>query len=495
MWSAWGRATFAKRMTDHLTPLDATFLELEQADESAHMHIGGALVFDPRPDGSVPSLEELREHLDVRLGHLARYRRRLSEPRTGGLRWPAWEDDEHFELDAHVRRAALPAPGGDAELCDWLGDYWSHRLDRHRPLWEIVLLEGLEDGRWALVTKTHHSMVDGVGSVDAGYLMLDSDAQPAGESEISVAAQAEGPRPHWAGGEHRSRGSQLVGALRWMPEHALRALRGGTDVALHPHKALEILERSRATVEVLLRDEVNAAPPSSLNCGIGATRTFALVRVPLADLKAVKGSLGGTVNDVALAAVAGGLRRLLDARGEEPARQGLRAMVPMNVRQASEKLALGNRISSLFVHLPVAADTTADRYERVMAEAESLKKGTQALGTSTIISLAGLAPPALHAFIARALYATRLFNVTVTNVPGPQTTLYALGARLREIVPLVPLAAEHAVGVAIFSYDGTVVFGINAAADAVPDLDVLRDGIAAEIDALRELAQRADFAQ
>ena len=475
-------------MTDHLTPLDATFLELEQADESAHMHIGGALVFDPRPDGSVPSRAELREHLDLRLGHLPRYHRKLSEPRTGGLRWPAWEDDERFDLDAHVRHASLPAPGGDAELCDWLGDYWSHRLDRHRPLWEVVLLDGLQRGRWALVTKTHHSMVDGVGSVDAGYLMLDREAQPEADPSTPATAAAEAPRPHWAGGEHHSRASQLLGALRWMPEHALRALRGGTDVVLHPHKALEMLERSRATVEVIVRDEVNAAPHSSLNCDIGATRRFAFVRVPLADLKGAKASLGGTVNDVALAAVTGGLRRLLDERGEEPPTQGLRAMVPMNVRQASEKLALGNRISSLFVHLPVSADTPADRYEQVMAEAEALKQGTQAVGTATIISLAGLAPPALHAIIARALYATRLFNVTVTNVPGPQTELYALGARLREVIPLVPLAAQHAVGVAIFSCDGTVVFGINAAADAVPDVDVLRDGIAAELDALRDLA-------
>jgi diacylglycerol O-acyltransferase / wax synthase len=473
-------------MVDHLTPLDATFLELEQADESAHMHIGGALVFDPRPDGSVPSLEELREHLDVRLGLMPRYRRRLSEPRTGGLHWPAWEDDERFDLDAHVRRATLPPPGGDAEVCDWLGDYWSHRLDRHRPLWEVVLLEGLQGGRWALVTKTHHSMVDGVGSVDAGYLMLDSE--PDAESPGPIGPPAEGPAPHWAGGEHHSRGSQLVGALRWMPEHALRAARSGADVALHPRKAVEILERSRATVDVLLRDEVSPAPPSSLNCEMGATRSFAIVRVPLADLKTVKAGLGGTVNDVALAAVTGGLRRLLDARGEQPPEQGLRAMVPMNVRQASEKLALGNRISSLFVHLPVSADTTQERYERVTAEAEALKQGTQALGTSTIISVAGLAPPAIHALIARALYATRLFNVTVTNVPGPQTTLYALGARLREIIPLVPLAAEHCVGVAIFSYDGTVVFGINAAADAVPDVDVLRDGIAAEMKSLLALA-------
>jgi len=477
-------------MTDHLTPLDATFLELEEVDDAAHMHIGGALVFDPRPGGSVPSREELVQHLDRRLGHLPRYRRRLSQPHTGGLHWPAWEDDERFALDAHVRHASLPAPGGDAELSDWLGDYWSHRLDRHRPLWEVVLVDGLEGGRWALVTKTHHAMVDGVGSVDAGYLMLDTEPDAPADRE-APAVPAEGPRPHWAGGEHRSPAAQVVGALRWMPEHALRAARTGADVALHPRKALEVLERSRATVEVLLKDEVSAAPRSSLNCEMGAARRFDFVRVSLADLKAVKTGLGGTVNDAALAAVTGGLRRLLDARHEHAPEQGLRAMVPMNVRHASERLALGNRISSLFVHLPVAAPTPGERYELVMREAEGLKRGSQSLGTSTIISLAGLAPPAIHAHVARALYATRLFNVTVTNVPGPQTTLYALGARLREIIPLVPLAAEHAVGVAIFSYDGTVVFGLNAAADAMPDLDVLRDGIAAEIDALRNLAARA----
>ena len=478
-------------MADHLTPLDATFLELEQVDESAHMHIGGALVFDPRPDGSVPTRPELIEHLDRRLGHVPRYRCRLSEPRTGGLHWPAWQEDERFDLGAHVRHAALPAPGGDEELSEWLGDYWSHRLDRHRPLWEVVLLDGLEGGRWALVTKTHHAMVDGVGSVDAGYLMLDTEAQAKEGREVPVLVAAQAPRPHWAGGEERSAASRLLGAMRWLPDHAVRAVRGGADVALHPRKALEILDRSRATVDVLLRDEVNAAPASSLNCEMGAARRFEFVRVPLADLKAVKGALGGTVNDVVLAAVTGGLRRLLESRHEHPPDQGLRAMVPMNVRQASERLALGNRVSSLFVHLPVAAATPEERYERVMAEAEQLKRGSQSLGTSTIISLAGLAPPAVHAHVARALYATRLFNVTVTNVPGPQMTLYALGARLREIIPLVPLAAEHAVGVAIFSYDGTVVFGLNAAADAVPDLAVLRDGIAAEMDALRRLAARS----
>ena len=475
-------------MTEHLTPLDATFLELEQADEAAHMHIGGALVFDPRPDGSAPTLGEVSRHLDARLGHLPRYRRRLSEPRTGGLHWPAWEDDERFHLASHVRHATLPPPGGEEELCEWLGDFWSHRLDRHRPLWEVVLLDGLEGGRWALATKTHHAMVDGVGSVDVGYLMLDEEPEPSGAGPEAPATQERRPPSGEDHSARRSRRSQVAGVLRWMPEHALRAARGGAEIALHPAKAFEMLERSRAAVEEILRDEVRRAPPSSLNCDMGATRSYAVVRVPLADLKFVKGRLGGTVNDVALAAVTGGLRRLLRARDEEPPAQGLRAMVPMNVRQASEKLALGNKVSSLFVHLPVAGATPAARYRSVVTEAQHRKAGTQSVGTSTIISLAGLAPPAVHASIARSLYATRLFNVTVTNVPGPQMTLYALGSRLREILPLVPLAAEHAVGVAIFSYDGNVVFGVNAAADAVPDLSVLQEGIAEEIRALHDLA-------
>lgn len=470
-------------MNRRLTPLDTTFLELEQEDDSAHMHIGGALVFEPRADGSVPTVEELRAHLEARLGHLPQYRRRLSAPRSGGLRWPTMEDDEQFDMAAHVRHAALPAPGGEAELCEWLGDYWSHRLDRTRPLWDMVVLEGLEGGRWALATKTHHAMVDGVGSIDVGSLMLDSEPEANDPVAPEMPALEEGTRA-----DHPRR-SHLVGALRWAPEHLVRTALFGADVALHPRKAVEMLERSRAAVDVLVRDELVGAPASSLNCRIGATRRFAVVRVSLADLKEIKRSLGGTVNDAVLAAVTGGLRRLLESRGEELPKQGLRAMVPTNVRQASEHLALGNKVSSLFVHLPVAAETPRERYQRVMAEAETLKSGTQALGTSTIISVAGLAPPALHATIARSLYATRLFNVTVTNVPGPQLTLYALGARLREILPLVPLAAEHALGVAILSYDGEVFFGINVGADAVRDLDVLRDGIAEEIDALRELSQ------
>ena len=279
-------------------------------------------------------------------------------------------------MDAHVRHASLPAPGDRAELCEWLGDYWSHRLDRARPLWDIVLLEGLEG--WTLGAGHQDPPCDGgrVGSIDVGSLMLDTEPEP---GERSVGAPQHTPAGEPKRGS--SRGAQVVGALRWAPEHMVQAARFGAGIALHPRKAAELLERSRAAVEVLLRDELVGAPATSLNCRIGATRSFAVVEASLDDLKQIKNTLGGTVNDAVLAVVSGGLRRLLEARGEKPPKRGLRAMVPVNVREASEHLALGNKVSSLFVHLPVAEDSSLDRYRRVMAEAESLKSGSQALGT------------------------------------------------------------------------------------------------------------------
>jgi WS/DGAT/MGAT family acyltransferase len=256
----------------------------------------------------------------------------------------------------------------------------------------------------------------------------------------------------------------------------------------HPHQAAEALSRARALAEVLVKDELIAAPSSSLNDPIGAHRGLAVMSVPLGELKEIKQSLGGSVNDVVLAATAGGLRELLRSRGETLPAQGLRAMVPVNIRSATERLALGNRITSLFVHLPVAEADPLDRYRRQVEEAEGLKAGSQATGTLAIVSLAGHAPPVLHSFLARSLFATRLFNVTITNVPGPQFPLYAFGSRLEAVWPLVPLAANHGVGLAVFSYDGDLFFCLNADRDSVPDLDVLATGIRTSIEELTHLA-------
>ncbi len=459
-------------MADPLTPLDATFLELEQMDEGATMHIGGVMVFDPLPGGAVPSLAAVRTDIASRLTLLPRYCERLSSERTGGLSWPNWQDDPKFDIANHVHHAALPTPGRDEELCEWAADFFSHRLDRTRPLWEMVLVEGLEHGRWALATKTHHCLVDGVGSVDVAHLLLDP----------------EPPAPQQASGEPGSRWQALLAhspeAVAGLTSTAAGVTAAGVRAALHPREALE---KARSVAELIVRDELIGAPHTSLNIPIGATRRFEIVRASLPELKAIGREYGGSVNDVVLAACTAGLRRLLLSRHETPPPQWLRAMVPMNVRDASEKLALGNRISSLFVELPVAEPDALARLRRVVENTRRLKASSAALGADTMLDLAALAPPVLHAAIAHSLYATRLFNLTITNVPGPRDPLYAFGAPLREIHPIVPLAAEHAVGIAVISYDGGVVLGLGADRDSTPDLHVLAEGVQEGFDELSRL--------
>ncbi len=484
-------------MTEQLNALDATFLELEEADACAHMHIGGVMIFEPWGDGGAPPLELVRAELEARTAEFPRYRQRLSSTRTGGLHWPSWEGDDRFDVARHVVTAGLPEPGGEAELLAWAGEYYSQRLDRGRPLWEMVLID-LADGRWAMVSKAHHCMVDGVGSVDVVNALLDSrpDADRRGDGNGRPAARPPRTPPTsraWpplrlavrlvAAGLNAA--GEVVGAGA---NAARRAASGIAAPVREPHRAAEALSRARALAEVLIKDEVIAAPHTSLNEPIGTRRSLAVLSVPLDEMKEIKRRLGGSVNDVVLASTAGGLRELLRSRGEALPVQGLRAMVPVNIRSATERLALGNRVTSLFVHLPVAEADPLDRYRRQVEEAEGLKAGSQATGSHAMISLAGHAPPVLHSFLARGLFATRLFNVTVTNVPGPQFPLYAFGSRMQAVWPLVPLAANHGVGLAVFSYDGELFFCLNADRDSVPDLDVLTTGIRRSIDELRGLA-------
>ncbi|HMD56610.1 MAG TPA: wax ester/triacylglycerol synthase family O-acyltransferase [Solirubrobacteraceae bacterium] len=479
-------------MGHRLTALDATFLELEEADESAHMHIGAIMVFDASEHGHVPSRAELCAHLGRRLGRLPRYSERLSRPHTGGLTWPEWQPDPCFALSEHVRRAALPAPGGHEELAEWASGFFSQRLDRHRALWDMAIVEGLSDGRWALATKTHHCMVDGVGSVDVGHLILDTEPDasalrgPPRRTRRRAAKPAVEPADSDGalGGEEPGALGRLAHA--WgglLPVDAVaHAAQMGAHGALHPREALF---NARAAVAMILTEELKAAPHTSLNRPIGTERRFDVVQIPLDDLRAIRGALGGTINDVILAVVAGAVRELLVSRGELPPEQGLRAMVPMNVRAASEHLALGNRVSSLFIELPVSEPDAERRYRETSARSLALKAGgQQAAGTTAVIEFAALAPPILHSTIAQALYANRLFNITITNVPGPQQTLYAFGSPLREIHPLVPLAAEHALGVAIVSYDGDAFVGVVADRDTVPDMPVMLGAVRRSVEEL-----------
>jgi WS/DGAT/MGAT family acyltransferase len=458
-----------------LTPLDTAFLELEERDESAHMHIGWAMLFDPLPGGGSPSLEELRSQLERRLELLPRFRCRLSSPRTGRLSWPSWQDDERFDIAHHLRRATLPAPGGRADLLEWLGDFYSHRLDRAHPLWQMTLVDGLEDGGWAIAAKVHHSLVDGMSGSSVTTAILDAVPDPDPDSMGVLEALEQAVE------EERNR-SRLASV-------ADRA-RSGIDVALHPRKLGAVFSRSKE-MAALLVDEVIAAPSTSLNVRIGGSRRLDELAVPLEDLKAIKRALGGTVNDVVLASVAGGLQRLFSHREESLEGRTVRAMVPVSVRVAGESLALGNRVTSLFVELYVEEPDPVLRYRKTAAAAEDLKAGGQAAGGETLVELAGMAPPLVHGVVAQLAFTPRLFNLTITNVPGPQTTLYAFGAPLRHVIPLVPIFAGHALGVAAVSYDGEVTFGLNADRGSVHDLDVFRDGIAESLDELRHAAARA----
>ena len=486
-----------------LTALDSTFLELEQADEGAMMHIGGALMFEPDPStGATPSLDAVTALLEERLAMLPRFHCRLSEKRVHGLQRPAWVEDPSFDIRAHVRHATLPAPGDDAQLHEWLGDFWSHRLDRARPLWEMTLVDGLADGGWMLATKTHHALVDGVASVDVGHVLLDAQRHPTPTAPASVPrpgrAATPGPGNGTNGVERAgdqaapARGNPLPGWLSprvaaRVAQAAIDTAQAAVDTARHPRRLIRAGEAAVAMSEVLWQDEVIPSRQSSLNVPIGTSRRFTSVPFALAEVKEIKGSLGGTVNDVVLAVSTGALRRLLDGRGEE-LEHPLRAMVPVNLR-GEDHDHLGNQVTSLFVELPIGEVDVLGRYERTRAAATQLKSGTAALGGSTIVLVAGAAPPLLHESISKALFAARLFNITITNVPGPQIPLYGLGTRLQRILPLVPLFADHAVGMAIVSYDGELVFGINADRAATPDLHVLEAALRDEFAALLSLAR------
>ena len=433
-------------MSQRLTSLDATFLELEDADEAAHMHIGAVLVFEATPDG-IPSLDQLRTEIALRLVLLPRYRSKLTGPHVGPLRRPAWEPDPAFAIEEHVRagRAARSRrrTGAHGLVCRVLvgapGSF--------PTTWETVLVEGLEGGRWALATKTHHALVDGVGAADAGQLLLDVSR---------------------AGSRRRTSGQPVAAdaaARDGVAEHLGDLVRGGVRLAAHPAR---LLSEARTAAELMIREELVPAPPSSLNVPIGPHRRYAVARVRLNDLKAIKNALGGTVNDVVLTVAAGGLRRLLAERGEELPEHGLRAMVPVNLRTTDEGEQLGNRVSSLFVHLPVCEPDPVRRYLVTAGETAELKSGAMARGGAELIALSALAPPLLHSVLARSTAGARLFNLTITNVPGPTKPLYAFGAKLEEVLPLVPLAADHAVGIAVVSYDGKVFFGLSGDARALP---------------------------
>jgi diacylglycerol O-acyltransferase len=443
-----------------LTGLDASFLHLENG--GAHMHVAGVMLFD----GDPPAYEELVEHTDSRLHLVPRYRQKLAFVPLGQGR-PRWVDDPHLNLRYHIRRTALPWPGSEAQLRALAGRVFSQPLDRDKPLWEMWLVEGLEPGpdgpRFAILSKTHHALVDGISGVDIASVLFDPDADPMPALDT----------PRWLPAPEPSRAQLLAEALverATVPAEVVRTLRA---VLRGPRQIARALGESLVGVGAMAWAGLRPPPPSPYNTDIGPHRRFVWTTVSLADVKAIKNELGGTVNDVVLAAVAGALGRHLRRRGEQIGTQPLRAMVPVSVRSDSQRGQLGNRVAAMMAPLPVADQDPVARLATVSAAMAEIKRSGQAVGAQVLTELSGFAPPTLMAQGSRLVSTERFFNLVVTNVPGPQFPLYLLGRELREIYPMVPLARGQALGIAIMSYNGRMGFGLLGDWDAMADLDDL----------------------
>jgi diacylglycerol O-acyltransferase len=458
-------------MVERLSRLDASFLYLEEPDTP--MHVGGVLILEA-PPGGVDALAAL---VEARLSLVPRYRQRVAEV-PGHLADPVWVDDPDFDIAYHVRRNGLPRPGTEAQLLDLVSRLTSRPLDRTRPLWEAYLVDGLSDGRVAVVTKTHPALVDGLSAIDIGQVLLD------------VEPDAPAPEPS----EWRPQRPPTAAQLVWqaLDEYVRRpsaivdtARDAVTDVRSTAARVTGVAGGLLRTV----RKTVLPAPSSPLNAPVGRQRRVAVARVDLGAVKTIRRAQGGTVNDVLLGIVTGALREWLLSRGE-PVVGGtsVRALVPVSMRD--DEAVAGNRVSSYLVDLPVGEPNPRVRVARISYAMRGIAQHGQSVGADSLIALTGFAPPTLHALGARAARALsrRLFNLVVTNVPGPQVPLYAAGSRMLEVFPVVPLARGQGLSIGMTSYNGCVYFGLNAERDSVGDVDVLADLIEQEVAALVESA-------
>jgi diacylglycerol O-acyltransferase / wax synthase len=457
---------------DRLTGLDASFLHLER--DSAHMHVAGCSVFL----GDAPAYEELIAAIESRLHLVPRYRQRLAfVPLHQGR--PVWVDDPHFNVRYHVRHTALPRPGGEAQLKRLAGRVFSQALDRSRPLWELWLVEGLADGRFALLSKTHHALVDGVSGVDIATVLFDTSPDP-----LPVAP----PEHEWVPRPLPSSAQLLADALLERATVPGEVARGARAALRGPRTVATRLGRALGSVSALAWTGLQTAPSSPFNVRIGPHRRFTWVQADLGQFKAIKNSVGGTVNDVVLAAVTGALGSYMRLHGEPTENVGLRVMVPVSVRAEIEQGALGNRVAAMWVTLPVGTTDPEERLGRISAAMDAVKQSGQAVGAEILTHLSGFAPPTIMAQAARLQARQRLFNLVVTNVPGPQFPLYLLGRELESVYPMVPLAENTALGVAILSYNGELNFGLVADYDALADVEVLADELRSSIEELAVLA-------
>ena len=450
---------------DRLSPLDSSFLHLE--DRVSHMHIGSVSIFE----GPEPAFEKFVAMIEGKLPLVPRYRQVVRfVPLDLGR--PVWVDDPDFNIDYHVRHTALPAPGGEAELRRLVGRLMSQQLDRTKPLWEIWVVQGLENGQWAMVAKTHHAMVDGVSGTELLAVIMDTSPEPS-----PPVADDWHPSPLPSG---RRLAAEAAVELVVSPYEQLRAIRSATRVPRQAlHQLGEVVQGVSSMAGVL-----RSNPVSTLNGPIGPHRRYAWAGTSVEDVKAVRKGLGGTFNDVVLAAITDGFRTLLLSRGEAVDRD-VRTLVPVSVRardvsgRAVGDATYDNKVSAMFASLPVEIDDPAEQLHAITAQMKGLKESKEAVAGEALTSLSGFAPPMLLALGMRAAGRVQQHNINTgtTNVPGPQFPLYAAGRRMLKSYPYVPLFGAVRIAIAIFSYDGQVNFGLTGDYDTVMDLDVLRRGI------------------
>jgi diacylglycerol O-acyltransferase / wax synthase len=442
---------------ERLSPVDASFLSLE--GPSTPMHISSLTIYE----GPAPAIPELRRNLERRLHLIPRFRQRARSVPFGGHR-PVWVDDPYFDLDAHVHHVSLPDPGSEEqlkELCSW---ELARPLDRSRPLWELLLIDGLNDGRFAVLAKTHHSLWDGVTGADIHMILLDPTPEP---PQIEPEEWAPGPPPTTA--------ELLADAVPDRTREAIRNTRGVLRAMTSPRRTLSrALEVGGGAVE-FARQGLWAAPRSPLNAPVGTRRRFGFAHLPLDTVKEVKNRFGTTVNDVVLSCVAGALGRWCADGGHHP--RSLRAMVPVSLRTGAETQFGGNRVGMLTVPLPVAEPDPVRCLHLTHAAMDEAKRSRQVNAQESLMSFAEVAPPAAIALLTRAQATRRIFNLLVTNVPGPQQELYLLGRRLQHLIPQAPLAANQGLSVAVMSYNGELGFGLLADPEILPRLDGLEQDV------------------
>jgi diacylglycerol O-acyltransferase len=465
----------AQRHMDRLTSFDTSFLANEKAN--GHMAIGALLMCE----GSAPSEDDFLTHIRSRVHHLPRLRQRLLYPPLG-LGTPFWVDYPDFDIHRHLRRISLPAPGSEGQFRDLVGELLAPPLDRSKPLWELILVEGFEDERFAIVYKTHHAMADGISAVDIGMLLF--DVEPKAEPARDEAPWEPAPTPSRIGLVGRAAvgiAATLARLGRWLrraSQEPKRARRRAADGLTGLWEVTWNLARP--------------APKVPFNTEIGASRSFCWANFELAEFKHVKDALGGTVNDVTLAVVAGALRHWLLERDVSVDGLELKALVPVSIRTENEHGELGNKLTAMRGPLPVGIEDPVERLRAVTTAMDALKVSKQPLGAEAIWGLndwfRDFAPPVLLSPTAAINFSTRLFNLLVTNFPGPQVPFYVLGRELTAVYPIGFLAKKHALAIAILSYNGGVGFGLLADPDALPDAERLSAHLAASVEELKAAA-------